>query len=185
MTDSDERVWVFGYGSLIWRADFPYVERKPVVLTHWARRFWQGSHDHRGLPHAPGRVVTLVPEPNARCIGVAYHVDHAVFEYLDHREKNGYSRQHVVLEDNDGSSFDAVVYIAPLGNHAFLGPASLDEMAEQIAFSSGPSGTNRDYLFELATALRVLGADDPHVFELESAVRRRIAVGRPLLREGD
>ena len=185
MTDSDERIWVFGYGSLIWRADFPYVERKPVVLTHWARRFWQGSHDHRGLPHAPGRVVTLVPEPNARCIGVAYHVDHAVFEYLDHREKNGYSRQHVVLEDNDGSSLDAVVYIAPLGNHAFLGPASLDEMAEQIAFSSGPSGTNRDYLFELATALRVLGAVDPHVFELESAVRRRIAVGRPLLREGD
>ena len=92
-------------------------------------------------------------------------------------KKNGYSRQHVVLEANDGSSFDAVVYIAPLGNHAFLGPASLDEMAEQIAFSSGPSGTNRDYLFELATALRVLGADDPHVFELESAVRRRLVNG--------
>ena len=48
-------------------------------------------------------------------------------------------------------------------------------MVEQIITSAGPSGSNLDYLFELATALRTLGADDPHVFDLELAVRRRIA----------
>jgi cation transport regulator ChaC len=174
MSDSSERVWVFGYGSLIWRADFPYLQRRPAVLTHWARRFWQCSHDHRGLLHAPGRVVTLVPEQGARCNGVAYHVDHSVFEYLDHRERNGYSRIPVVLEA-DGELHDAVVYVAPRDNHAFLGPASLDAMVEQIITSAGPSGSNVDYLFELATALRALGANDPHVFDLERAVQRRIA----------
>jgi cation transport regulator ChaC len=146
-------------------------------LRGWARRFWQGSHDHRGVPHAPGRVVTLVPEQGARCDGVAYHVEEHVFEYLDHREKNGYARTPAVLEA-DGERWDAIVYIAPQDNHAFLGPASLEAMVEQIVTSTGPSGSNVDYLFELATALRALGADDPHVFGLELAVRRRVIHGR-------
>ncbi|MAT85184.1 MAG: hypothetical protein CMD39_12940 [Gammaproteobacteria bacterium] len=66
---------------------------------------------------------------------------------------------------------DAVVYIAPTDNFAYLGPAPLDDMARQIATSHGPSGSNRDYLLALADALRALNAHDEHVFELESAVR--------------
>ena len=63
-----------------------------------------------------------------------------------------------------------VVYIAPAGNHAYLGPAPAVEMAEQIRRSAGPSGTNVEYLRELAAALRGLEIDDPHVFELERLV---------------
>ena len=60
-----------------------------------------------------------------------------------------------------------MVYIAPVGNHAYLGPAPGNEMVEQIRRSAGPSGTNMEYLRELAAALRELGIDDPHVFGLE------------------
>ena len=176
-------IWLFGYGSLIWRPDFAYRERRSALLHGWARRFWQGSHDHRGLPHAPGRVVTLVPDAEASCHGVAYLIDravaHAVFANIDHREKNGYERTRVRIDIAPGGRVDGVVYIAPERNAAYLGPAPLAEMARQIAGSHGPSGSNAEYLLELATALRALGASDAHVFELEQAVERQVSVGGP------
>ncbi|MCP5150597.1 MAG: gamma-glutamylcyclotransferase [Ectothiorhodospiraceae bacterium] len=167
-------VWVFGYGSLIWRPDFPFREARPARVHGWVRRFWQGSHDHRGLPHAPGRVVTLVPEPDGICDGMAYRIAREVvvetFERLDHREKNGYERHPVQLVFRDGPDSDGIVYIAPRDNHAFLGPAPLGAMVAQIRACAGPSGTNLDYLLRLAASLREMQADDPHVFELERAV---------------
>ena len=165
--------WVFGYGSLIWRVDFPYHERCRAAVQGWSRRFWQGSHDHRGLPHAPGRVVTLVREPGAVCVGAAYRVDEAVFEHLDHREKDGYDRVVVAMRlDWDAPQYrSGVTYIAPPGNAAFLGPADVGEIARHIARSSGPSGTNTDYLLELAAALDDLGCEDRHVQDLVARVR--------------
>ena len=67
--------WIFGYGSLLWRPDFPYLERVAALLRGRCRRFWQGSPDHRGRSDSPGRVVTLVEEPGALCWGAAYRVE--------------------------------------------------------------------------------------------------------------
>jgi cation transport regulator ChaC len=164
---TSERVWVFGYGSLIWKADFPYLERRPARIRGWARRFWQGSHDHRGTPDAPGRVVTLIRDPASICAGMAYCVSHDVFDHLDYREKNGYQRVAITLEFGPGDTIEGLVYIADQDNHAFLGAADELEIARHIAAAEGPSGANRDYLLHLAAALRELGDDDPHVFAIE------------------
>jgi cation transport regulator ChaC len=161
--------WVFGYGSLIWKQDFPYLESRPGRITGWARRFWQGSHDHRGLEHDPGRVVTLVAAPGEPCHGLAFLVEPDVFEHLDHREKNGYERIAVEIMFGSGN-VAGVVYRAAGNNPAYLGPAPIDEMAAQINRCTGPSGSNRDYVLELARALRGLGCSDPHVFEVEARV---------------
>ena len=164
-----DSTWVFGYGSLIYKVDFPYLEREEAALEGWERRFWQGSHDHRGTPEAPGRVVTLIPVAGARCKGVAYRVEHEVFEHLDHREKNGYER-HAVTMCLTGTQrhVGGLLYVASADNHAFMGPAPLPELAAHIARSSGPSGSNRAYVLQLADALRALDDHDPHVFALEA-----------------
>lgn len=165
--DGHHQVWLFGYGSLIFKADFPYLERRPASITGWTRRFWQGSHDHRGTETAPGRVVTLVPAPGAVCHGMAYLVTPEEFAHLDHREKNGYLRLAVDIAFDDGASVEGLVYIATQENAAFLGPASELAIARQIAAARGPSGPNSEYLLELAAALRTLGKDDAHVFAIE------------------
>lgn len=174
MTDFDgyESVWLFGYGSLIFKAGFDYIERRPAVISGWARRFWQGSHDHRGTPAAPGRVLTLAEQPGAVCQGMAYRIAPQVFEALDVREKNGYLRLAMPLKFADGGTETGVVYLAGPDNAAWLGPASDAVIAAQIGRSTGPSGPNRDYLLQLAAALRELGYVDAHVFALEQQLRQ-------------
>lgn len=165
----NEPVWIFGYGSLIWRPDFPYLDASRAYVEGWTRRFWQGSHDHRGTEAEPGRVVTLIEAPGERCYGRAYLIEGEVFDHLDHREKNGYERRDVEIFFSDGRSA-GIAYIGAPDNFAWLGDAPVGEIAAHIRRSAGPSGTNLDYLWQLANALRALDAADPHVFELERLV---------------
>jgi cation transport protein ChaC len=171
---SIEPTWVFGYGSLIYKVDFPYLQRETGSITGWVRRFWQGSHDHRGTPEAPGRVVTLMPQQGAHCRGVAYQIDHSVFEHLDHREKNGYQRFSTTIALDSGASVEGVLYVADADNPAFLGHAPMAELAAHIHGSHGPSGSNRDYVLQLAQALRELDDHDPHVLDLADLLAKQI-----------
>ncbi|MGB0631929.1 MAG: gamma-glutamylcyclotransferase [Alphaproteobacteria bacterium] len=169
-------VWVFGYGSLVWRPDFPFVERRTATISGWTRRFWQGSTDHRGVPGAPGRVVTLIEEPDAVCWGTAYliHADDRddVVSHLDYREKGGYSLHEVGISfpEDALSTVTGLIYIAGPGNPNWLGDASMEEIATQVMESAGPSGVNTEYVLELARALRGMKADDPHVFGLADLI---------------
>ncbi len=184
--DGHDSIWLFGYGSLIWKADFPYHERRPAYIHGWVRRFWQGSHDHRGTPEAPGRVVTLVRQADAICHGMAYRIGPDVLGPLDVREKNGYLREIVTLHFLQTASqtslqaesqaelhnkppterAEGLVYLAGQDNAAFLGDAPHGVIAEQIARAHGPSGPNRDYLLYLAAALEAMGVEDAHIREL-------------------
>ncbi|EMP54820.1 ChaC family protein [Marinobacter santoriniensis NKSG1] len=166
-----DAIWLFGYGSLIYKVDFPFLEQRPASIRGWVRRFWQASHDHRGTPEAPGRVVTLVQQPGAVCRGMAYRVSPSVFEHLDVREKNGYLRFSTPMTFDDGSEAEGLVYIATEDNEAFLGDAPEADIARQIASAHGPSGPNADYLLRLADSLRALGDECPHTFAIESHLR--------------
>ena len=135
-----------------------------------ARRFWQGSHDHRGVPGAPGRVVTLVAAPGGRCEGMAWRIapgrSAATLARLDHRERDGYVRERLPLHLADGRVVDGVTWVASPDNPSWLGPAPVDEIVAQIGRSAGPSGRNADYVLALAAGLERLGFADAHVAEL-------------------
>lgn len=189
-------VWIFGYGSLVWRPAFPHRAARKAWISGFVRRFWQGSTDHRGLPGRPGRVVTIVPEDHpelarerqfvheipsdGRCWGTAYQVSSseaaAVLDALDHRERGGYRRLEVDIglaeEPTALERVAGLVYMAGPENEDYLGPATLEAIARQVAAARGPSGPNADYVFELAEALRRMQVVDGHVFALEDALRR-------------
>ena len=166
----NDQIWLFGYGSLIYLVDFPYLDSKPACINGWSRRFWQGSHDHRGTLANPGRVVTLIEEEGALCGGIAYLVEAPVFKQLDEREKNGYLRRSTEMTFADGSHAAGLIYIASPDNDAYLGEATELEIAQQICVAEGASGANSDYLLELAVALRELELQDQHVFNIEAHI---------------
>lgn len=180
---TDEDLWIFGYGSLVWKADFPYIDRKQGYIEGYQRRFFQHSIDHRGTPEKPGRVVTLIPssDPEAKVYGVAYRIakeqKNEVLAHLDYREKNGYERNTLNFTEFDsGNSIDVVMYIATNQNDSFAGGSedNLEPIAEQIYETTGPSGQNREYLYFLADAMRELfpGVVDEHLFKLEELVKQ-------------
>jgi len=162
-------MWIFAYGSLIFRPDFPWLERRRAFVTGWARRFWQGSPDHRGVPEAPGRVVTLVEQSGVACGGCAYRIapDEAetILSALDAREQAGFERTRVdLLDDPRGTAFaEGITWVAGPANEHFLGPLPEREIAEIIRARSGPSGPNAEYALRLRDALRALEVVDEHV----------------------
>lgn len=140
--DGHHSVWLFGYGSLIYKADFPYLQRRPASIVNWTRRFWQGSHDHRGTPESPGRVVTIIEEAGAICHGMAYLVTPEVFAHLDHREKNGYLRLAVPIRFDEG---DGAVHGAVNRDHAAPGDEDRGACSEHgVSGGSGERSASGD-----------------------------------------
>lgn len=172
------RLWIFAYGSLLWRTEFPFERRAAAVVSGWERRLDQGSPDHRGTPERLGRVATLVRTEGARCAGAAYLVkeeDRAtVLAILDHRERGGYDRvevQATLSLEAPVTHVTAVTWVASPENPFHLGRTDMTTMAEQIRAASGPSGANRDYVLSLADALTDLGVVDPQITALAALVR--------------
>ncbi|GAB4861359.1 Gamma-glutamylcyclotransferase 2-3, variant 2 [Ancistrocladus abbreviatus] len=171
-------LWVFGYGSLIWKTGFHYDDRLVGFIKGYRRVFYQGSTDHRGTLEYPGRTVTLEPAEREICWGVAYKISkeedkRAAIELLEVREKQYDQKKHVdFFTDPAGSTAAAsgvLVYIGSsnkMSNENYLGPASFEEIAKQIVRAEGPSGPNREYLFQLEKALLQLGCKEPHVMDL-------------------
>ena len=119
------------------------------------------------------------------------------FEQLNFREKCGYTMIQVEfvptfdfsaaamgpLTENSRSAIKCICYYADETNHYYSASGDQEAMARQIATSAGPSGTNREYLFNFCQALRNLLKDtqledgdatlehDGHIFELERRVR--------------
>ncbi|XP_077435653.1 glutathione-specific gamma-glutamylcyclotransferase 1-like [Vanacampus margaritifer] len=173
-------LWVFGYGSLVWKPDFAYQRSKIGYINGYKRRFWQGDDFYRGDKENPGRVVTLVEDQEACTWGVAYEVSNdqreEALQYLNIRETvvGGYITEMVefIPREKDEDAIHALVYIATSDNPAYLGPASHQEIADQIAVCRGKTGNNTEYLRRLADFMRICcpEVEDEHLFSIEAAV---------------
>ncbi|MBK7535251.1 MAG: gamma-glutamylcyclotransferase [Myxococcales bacterium] len=164
---ASEQVWLFGYGSLMWRPDVEFTARVAAVLPGYQRRFWQRSTDHRGTVAHPGRVVTLVPVAGARTAGIAYRLRDPVptLARIDHREQQGYQRRELEVHAAATAwparqrGLRATVYVADPDNPYFSADETPAHSAQIIARAHGPSGANLEYARALVTTLEVLRSE--------------------------
>ncbi|KAF6731631.1 Glutathione-specific gamma-glutamylcyclotransferase 1 [Oryzias melastigma] len=173
-------LWIFGYGSLVWKPGFRFKKSKVGYIKGYKRRFWHGDDFHRGDKEKPGRVVTLVADHEACTWGVAYEVSESQIEetlqYLNIREVvfGGYHTEMVefISKEDNQDTLLALVYIATSDNPIYLGPASDKEIAAQISICSGNTGHNAEYLQRLVEFMRLYCPDveDEHLFSIEAAV---------------
>jgi cation transport protein ChaC len=68
-------LWIFGYGSLIWRPDFDYAERRPAKVHGWHRALKMWSRINRGTPECPGLVFGMLS--GGSCRGMVFRIDKA------------------------------------------------------------------------------------------------------------
>lgn len=179
-------MWVFAYGSLMWRPGFSFTARHPALLPGFSRAFCRLSFRHRGTPEAPGMVLGLVP--GAGCRGVAYGVEvadwPAVQAYLDQREGSGYRRITVPIEmvesvesadsgEGQGREMvEALTYLPEPSHPSHAPQLPQARMVELIATGVGESGTAREYLSELIAQLAQLEVEEPKLLDLMEKVKR-------------
>jgi glutathione-specific gamma-glutamylcyclotransferase len=160
---SDE-LWVFGYGSLMWRPGFPFVERVPATLSGRRRAFCIYSVHHRGTYARPGLVLGLAPGGSTR--GMAHRIAPAdwpeVYAYLLEREQptETYIEARRAVRLADGRRVESLVFLSDVHHPQWAGRLSLERQAELIAGAVGLSGRNVDYLRDLVEHLGQQGIRD-------------------------
>ena len=158
-------LWVFGYGSLMWRPGFEFVERVPARLIGEHRALCVYSFVHRGTPEKPGLVLGL--DRGGACRGVAFTVDGkrraAAVNYLREREQvtSVYRevRRSVWLE-NEPRRVSALTYVVDRGHVQYAGRLSLAEQLRHVQQGHGQSGNNRDYVLSTVGAIEAAGFRD-------------------------
>jgi glutathione-specific gamma-glutamylcyclotransferase len=165
MEDATDGLWVFGYGSLMWRPGFPFVERRHAQLYGYHRSLCIFSHVHRGTPENPGLVLGL--DRGGRCHGVAFlvakdEIDTTV-RYLREREQatSVYLERRLSVRLDDGRAVTALAYIADRRHAQYAGRLSFEEILRLVRQGKGISGRNPDYVRSTYEHLLGMGVIDP------------------------
>jgi glutathione-specific gamma-glutamylcyclotransferase len=166
-------LWVFGYGSLIWRPGFEFIERVPARLIGEHRALCVYSFVHRGTPEKPGLVLGL--DRGGSCRGIVYRLPQEglgmAIDRVWAREMAGevYRVRPVTVATPQGLT-GAYAFVVRRGRPDYAGRLSPEAVARIIAVASGGRGTGRDYLANTVRHLEELGIEDGPLHRLHEQV---------------
>lgn len=174
-------LWVFGYGSLMWRPGFPYEIAVPGVLHGAHRSLCVYSWVHRGTEQRPGLVLGL--DRGGACRGIAFRVAgrnrEEVIAYLREREQVTAvyleAERRVRLDGEEGGTVSALTYLVNRDHHQYAGVLSAERQFELVQGAQGQSGPNPEYVLNTAAHLEELKIHDPAL----SALAKRLKALAP------
>ena len=167
-----EDLWVFAYGSLMWRPDFPFVEQIEARLIGAHRALCVYSFVHRGTAERPGLVLGL--DQGGACRGIAYRVAAAervrTVAYLRRREQVTSVYREVIrpvwLRRQPEERVPALCYMVDRGHPQYAGRLALEQQLHHVRQGHGVSGANRDYVIATVTSLERLGYQETQLHQL-------------------
>lgn len=173
--NQDRGLWIFGYGSLMWRPGFAHEHAVHAILSGAHRALCIYSHVHRGTRRHPGLVLGL--DAGGWCEGIAFYVEPAkanmTLNYLRRREltNNVYRSmwRPVSLKDEERRQVRALCFIVNRYHRQYAGHLPLETQEWLVRRSAGRSGRNIDYVVNTVTHLRECGIHDQR---LEALMRR-------------
>ena len=165
-------LWVFGYGSLMWRPGFDFLEQVPARLIGEHRALCVYSFVHRGTPEKPGLVLGL--DRGGACRGIAFRVAgdkrEETIAYLRAREQVTSVYREVTrsvwLENDARERVSALVYVVDRGHVQYAGRLSPQEQLRHVRQGHGQSGANRDYVLSTVKAIEAQGFRDAQLHRL-------------------
>jgi cation transport protein ChaC len=174
---SSDDLWVFGYGSLMWRPGFAFLERVPAHLIGAHRALCVYSFVHRGTPERPGLVLGL--DRGGACRGIAFrvaaHLRDETVAYLREREQVTAVYREAVrsvwIETGERQRVSALCYVVDRGHEQYAGRLTLDEQARLVRQGHGRSGANRDYVISTVSELESQGYRDGDLHKLAEMLR--------------
>lgn len=173
----DGDLWVFGYGSLIWKPGFEFLEQKPARLIGEHRSLCIYSMVHRGTYEKPGLVLGL--DRGGACQGVAFRVAESArdttVKYLRDREQvTGVYREvmrPVWLKNDPRERVRALVYVADRSHDQYAGRLTLEEQLRLVRQGHGAYGNNAEYVVSTVAALEAQGIRDAPLHRLVALLK--------------
>ena len=167
-----EDLWVFAYGSLMRRPDFPFVEQIEARLIGAHRALCVYSFVHRGTAERPGLVLGL--DRGGACRGIAYRVTVAerirTVAYLRKREQVTSVYREVIrpvwLRRQPEERVPALCYMVDRGHPQYAGRLALEQQLHHVRQGHGLSGANRDYVIATVASLEQLGYRETQLHQL-------------------
>lgn len=175
-------LWLFAYGSLMWKPDIVFDAVRPAIVDGWQRRFCLWQRRYRGCRERPNLMLALVQ--GGSCAGLVYRLEGADVKSrlapIWKREMIafGYEARWVAARTPVGV-VPALAFVAWTEGPRYAGVLGEEEIAVRIASACGHVGPGAEYLRETAAKCAELGIEDDHVFRIEGLVASHLASGAP------
>jgi glutathione-specific gamma-glutamylcyclotransferase len=161
----DRNIWVFGYGSLMWRPGFEHLRAVPARLSGFHRRLCIYSHQYRGTPEKPGLVFGL--DRGGSCRGVAFEVQAALWPvtlaYLREREQITQVYREIfkpVRLAGGAETVEALAFVVNRSHAQYAGDLGDGEVLRLVKQGHGEFGSCEDYVQNTLTHLRQMDIHD-------------------------
>ncbi|MGP1614575.1 MAG: gamma-glutamylcyclotransferase [Pollutimonas bauzanensis] len=177
---ADEDVWVYGYGSLIWRPEFDFAEQRTALLHGYHRALCLWSRVNRGTPDQPGLVFGL--DIGGSCRGMAYRIPAgdvpSTMEALWRREmpSGAYIPRWLNCRTEHGV-VSALAFTMNRNTDAYVRGLPTERLISIVRNAHGSYGPCIEYVLETARALKQSNIQDKRLQALVRDLRDSLADG--------